>query len=152
MGRKARGVLLEEVAEEAPQETVRILKGSFKPKGSLSGGERKSLCVLKFKGELIVFASNKGFVTMILDTMDWDLKIATLLEDYAYKKLNKDITEVTFGQNSYSGCQIHKALNSPMMFLTWSLSYTVWGSHSTVLAGCCPGTKCVASCSQSGTV
>jgi hypothetical protein len=40
---KAIGVLPEETAEEVGQETIRILKGSCKPKDNLSGAERKSL-------------------------------------------------------------------------------------------------------------
>jgi hypothetical protein len=111
--------------------------------------ERKSLQALKLKAELTVLVSDKGNVTVILDTMDCGLRLL---------KLNKDLTEITFRHNGYNGWQIHRALNPPvtvafpMMILTWSLSYLVWGPRSTVLAGCCPGTKSPASCSQSSTI
>jgi hypothetical protein len=44
---KAIWALPEETAEEIQQETVRILKGSHKPKDNLTGAERRALWALK---------------------------------------------------------------------------------------------------------
>jgi hypothetical protein len=44
---KAIGALPEETAEEIRQETVRILRGSRKPKDNLTGAERRALRALK---------------------------------------------------------------------------------------------------------
>jgi hypothetical protein len=40
-----------------------------------------------------VLPADKGNATVVLDTSDYNLKIAALLEDKAYRKLKKDLTE-----------------------------------------------------------
>jgi hypothetical protein len=80
-----------ETAEEVQQETVRILKGSCKPKENLTSAERGALRALKANNTLMVLPADKGNVTVVLDTADYNQKIPALLEDKAYKKLKKTI-------------------------------------------------------------
>lgn len=70
MDRKTRCALLVETAEKFPQKTATGL-----PKGSLCGEERKSLQDLEFKAEITVLISNKGNVTMILNTWTGVLRL-----------------------------------------------------------------------------
>jgi hypothetical protein len=87
------GALPEETAEEVRQETVRILKGSHKPKDNLTGEDRRALRALKVNEALTVLLADKGNATVVLDTADYNQKIAALLEDKAYRKLKKDPSE-----------------------------------------------------------
>jgi hypothetical protein len=89
---KAIGVLPEEIVEEIRQETVRILKGSHKPKINLTGAERRALQALKTNEALTILLADKGNETVVLGTSDYKWKMAALLVDKAYKKL-KDPTE-----------------------------------------------------------
>jgi hypothetical protein len=57
---KAVGALPEETAEEVRQETVRILKGSHKPKNNLTGAERRALRALKANEALTILPADKG--------------------------------------------------------------------------------------------
>jgi hypothetical protein len=68
---KATGALPEETAEEIRQETVRILKGSRKPKNNLTGAKRRALRALKANKALIVLPADKGNVVMVLGTLDY---------------------------------------------------------------------------------
>jgi hypothetical protein len=90
---KAIGVLPEETAEKIRQETVRILKGSFKPKDKLTGAERRALRAFKANEVLTVLPADKGNAAVEMGTSGYNQKIATLLEDKAYKNLKKDPTE-----------------------------------------------------------
>jgi hypothetical protein len=89
---KAVGALPEETAEEV-QETVRILRGSRKSNNKLTGTERRGLQALKANEALKVHPADKGNATVVLDTADYNRKIAVLLEDQAYTKLKMDPTE-----------------------------------------------------------
>jgi hypothetical protein len=90
---KAIVALLEQTAEEIQQETVRILKGSCKPKENLNGAERRALQALKANEELTVIPADKGNEAVVLGTSDYNQKITALLEDKVYKKLKKDPTD-----------------------------------------------------------
>ncbi|PNF41399.1 hypothetical protein B7P43_G14428 [Cryptotermes secundus] len=90
---KAVMVLPEETAEEIRQETVRILKGSNKPKDNLTGAERRALRALKSNETLTVLPADKGNAAVVLATSDYNQKIAALLEDKTYRKLKKDPTD-----------------------------------------------------------
>jgi hypothetical protein len=57
------------------QETVRILKGSRQPKDNLTASEL-----------LTLLPADKGNAAVVLGTSDYNQKIATLLEEKAYKK------------------------------------------------------------------
>jgi hypothetical protein len=59
------GTLPEETAEEIRQETVRILKGSHKPKDNLTGAERRALRSLKANEALTVLPADKGNATVV---------------------------------------------------------------------------------------
>jgi hypothetical protein len=76
---KAIGALPEETAEEIRQETVRILKGSRKPKDNLTGAERRAFRALKANAALTVLPADKGNVAVVLGTSDYNQKIAALL-------------------------------------------------------------------------
>jgi hypothetical protein len=89
---KVIGALPEQTAE-IRQETVRILKVSRKPKDNLTGAKRRALQALKTNEVPTVLPADKGNAAMILDTSDYNQKIAALLEDNAYKELKKDPTD-----------------------------------------------------------
>jgi hypothetical protein len=82
-----------EQAEEARHESVRIIKTSTRTKNNLTKNERTALKTLKDNTELTILSADKGNATVILNTVDYKLKIASLLSDSAYKKLDKDPTE-----------------------------------------------------------
>ena len=84
-----------ESAEEARQETVRIIKSASKPRDNLTRTERATLRNLKNNSELTILPADKGNATVILNTTDYKQKINTLLEDSAYRRLTKDPTEST---------------------------------------------------------
>jgi hypothetical protein len=90
---KTIGTLPEEIAEEIRQEPVRILKGSFQPKDNLTGAEWRALRSLKANDLLTVLPADSGNAAVVLGTLDYNKKIATLLQDKAYTKLKKDPTE-----------------------------------------------------------
>jgi hypothetical protein len=89
----AQGALPMEPPKEVRQENVRIIKGFCKPKDNLTSEERRTLWALKANVKLMVFLADKGNVTVVLDTTDYNQKIAALLEDQTYRKLKKDPTE-----------------------------------------------------------
>src|SRR5215469_1292483 len=84
-----------ESAEEARQETVRIIKSPSKPRDNLTRTERAALRNLKNNTELTILPADKGNATVILNSTDYKQKINTLLEDSAYRRLTKDPTEST---------------------------------------------------------
>ena len=81
-----------EQAEEARHESVRIIKTTTKTKNNLTKNERMALKTLKDNTQLTILPAYKGNAMVILNTMDYKLKIASLLGDSAYKKLDKDPT------------------------------------------------------------
>ena len=82
-------------AEEARQEAVRIIKTTTRNKDNLTKKERMALKGLGKNNHLTILPADKGNATVILNTMDYKLKIASLLEDSTYKKLNKDPMDST---------------------------------------------------------
>jgi len=80
-----------EMAEEARQETVRIIKSSTLPRDNLRKTERAALKTLKDNMNLTILPADKGNATAVLNTSDYKQKIS-LLEDPAYRKLAKDPT------------------------------------------------------------
>jgi len=84
-----------EMAEEARQETIRIIKHATKPRDSLDRTERAALRSLKQNTELTILAADKGNATVILNNTDYQQKMASLLQDPSYKKLTKDPTDST---------------------------------------------------------
>ena len=82
-----------EKVEEARQESVRIIKTTIRIKDNLTKNERLALRTLKENTHLTILPADKGNATAILNTTDYKLKIASLLEDSTYKKLNKDPTD-----------------------------------------------------------
>ena len=82
-----------EKAEEARQETVRIIKTASRTRDNLTKTERAALRTLKNNTHLNILPADKGNATVILNTSDYKQKITSLLEDSAYKKLTKDPTD-----------------------------------------------------------
>jgi hypothetical protein len=81
------------MAEEARQETVRILKHSSRPRDNLRKTERTALKSLKDNTNLTILPADKGNATVVLNTTDYKHKISSLIEEPAYRKLTKDSTE-----------------------------------------------------------
>jgi hypothetical protein len=90
---KAIMALPEETVGEIRQETVRILKGSNKPKDNLTCAERRALRALKSNRTLTVLPADKRNAAVVLGTSDCNQKIVALLDDKTYKKLKKDPTD-----------------------------------------------------------
>jgi len=82
-----------EKAEEARQETVRILKNSSRPRDNLKRTERAALKTINDNVNLTILPADKGNATVVLNTSDYKLKISSLLQDPAYRKLTKDPTD-----------------------------------------------------------
>jgi hypothetical protein len=82
-----------EMADEARQETVRIIKYSSRPRDNLRKTERAALKSLKDNVNLTILPADKRNVTVVLNTTDYKHKISSLLEEPAYRKLTKDHTE-----------------------------------------------------------
>ena len=80
-------------AEEARQETVRIIKNAAQPKYNLKRTERVALKTIRNNENLTILPADKGNATVILNTSDYKQKISSLLQDPTYRKLTKDPTE-----------------------------------------------------------
>jgi hypothetical protein len=59
-----------EMAEEARQETVRIVKSTPPPKDNLTKTERTALKTLKDNKNLTILPADKGNATVVLNTSD----------------------------------------------------------------------------------
>jgi len=84
-----------EMAEEARQETVRIIKNSSRPTDNLTRAEREAPRTLKKNTDLTILLADKGNATVILNTVDYKQKITSLLEDPSYRRLATDPTDST---------------------------------------------------------
>jgi hypothetical protein len=92
---KAIRSLPSEMAEEARQESVRIIKRANKPTDNLTGTERTALLSLKKNTDLTILTADKGNTTVIMNTTDYIQKMTSLLQDPSYRILPKDPTEST---------------------------------------------------------
>jgi hypothetical protein len=90
---KAMKTLPAEKAEDVRQETVRIIRDCSRPKDNLTGAERKALRALRKNTDPTILPADKGNATVVLNTVEYNRKIGTLLEDLAYRRLAKDPTE-----------------------------------------------------------
>jgi hypothetical protein len=84
-----------EMAEEARQETVRIIKSSSRPRSNITMAESKALRTLKNNTDLTILPADKGNATVILNTSDYKQKSTSILEDPAYRRLTRDPTDST---------------------------------------------------------
>jgi hypothetical protein len=84
-----------EMAEEARQETVRIKKSSSRPKDNLTRAEREALRTLRKNNNLTILSADKGNATVILITVAYKQKITSLLKDPSYRRLARDLTDLT---------------------------------------------------------
>ena len=84
-----------EMAEEARQETVRIIKSSSRPKDNITKAERTTLRNLKNNTDLTILPADKSNATVILNTVDYKQKITFLLEAPSYRRLARDPTDST---------------------------------------------------------
>ena len=69
------------MAEEASQETMRIIKSSSRPRENLTRTERTVLKTLKKNTNLTILPADKGNATEILNTIDYKQKITSHFED-----------------------------------------------------------------------
>jgi hypothetical protein len=90
---KAIGILPEETGKEVRQETIRILKGSRKPKDNLTVAERRAVRALKVNEALTILPDYKGSAAAALNTAGYHRKITALREDHAYRKLKNNPSE-----------------------------------------------------------
>jgi len=72
---------------------VRILRDSSRPKGNLTGPERRALGDLRKNTDLTNLLADKGNATEVLNTVDYNHKIGALLQGPAYRRLTKGSTE-----------------------------------------------------------
>jgi hypothetical protein len=79
--------------EEIRQETVRIVNGCRQPKDNLTAAERRAIRSLKANETLIVLLADKGNTAPLLGTSHFNQKLASLLQDKAYMKLENDPTD-----------------------------------------------------------
>jgi uncharacterized phosphosugar-binding protein len=84
-----------EMAEEARQETVRIIETSSRPRNNITRAERKAPKTLKNYTDLTILPADKSNATVILNTADYKQKITSLLEGPAYRRLTRDPTDST---------------------------------------------------------
>jgi hypothetical protein len=84
-----------EMAEEASQETVRIIKSSSRLRDKLMKAEREAPRTLKKNTDLTILPADKCNATMILSTVDYKQKITSFLEDPSYRRLARDPTDST---------------------------------------------------------
>jgi len=84
-----------EMAEEAKQEAVRIIKSSSRPKDNITEAERTALVTLKNNTNLTILPADKCNATVILNTVDYKQKITSLLEVPSYRRLAWDLTDST---------------------------------------------------------
>jgi hypothetical protein len=83
------------MAEEARQETVRIINSSSRHRDNITRVEREALRNLKNNTDLTILPADKGNATVILNTVDYKQKIISLLEDPSYRRLTRDPTDST---------------------------------------------------------
>jgi hypothetical protein len=81
------------MAEKARQEAVSIIKSSPIPKSKITTAESEALRNLKNNTDLTILPVDKGNATVILNTADYKQKIASILEDPAYRRLSRDPTD-----------------------------------------------------------
>ena len=82
-----------EMAEEARQETVRIIRDSSRPRDNLTGAEKKALRAQRKNPDLTILPADKGNATVVLNNVEYNRKVGVLLEDPAYRWLARDPTE-----------------------------------------------------------
>jgi hypothetical protein len=81
-----------EMAEEARQETIRIIKSASLPRDNLYKTERAAPKT-KNTTATSLLPTDKGNATVVLNTSYYKQKITSLLEDQAYRQLAKDPTD-----------------------------------------------------------
>jgi len=96
-----------EMAEEARQETVRIIKSSSRPRNNITTAEREALRTLKNNTDLTILLADKGNATVILNTADYKQKITSILEDPSYRRLTRDPTDSTERETALLLKKIH---------------------------------------------
>jgi hypothetical protein len=96
-----------EMAEEAREENVRIMRISSRPRDNLTTAERESLRTLKENTDLTILPADKGNATAFLNTVDHKHKINSLPENPSYRKLARDPTDSTESKTTLLLKRIH---------------------------------------------
>jgi len=89
------------MAEEARMETVRIIKHATKPRDNLNKTERIALRSHKNNTDLTILPADKGNATLILNTTDYQQKIASLLSTSIIQKINQGPHRFNRTENYY---------------------------------------------------
>ncbi|KAG8237323.1 hypothetical protein J437_LFUL014488, partial [Ladona fulva] len=82
-----------EVAEEVRNEVSMALKRAVQPKANLTRGEREALNKLRRNTSLVVLPADKGNATVLLTREEYKEKLLHILEDSAYRLINRDPTD-----------------------------------------------------------
>ena len=122
-----------EMAEEARQETVRIIKSSSRPRNKITKAERETLRTLKNNTDLTILPADKGNARVILNTADYKQKITSLLEDPAYRRLTRNPTDSTERKTALLLKKIHsyRRYMQTTAFVWLQTPKTVWTSKDT---------------------
>ena len=67
----------------------------LRPRDNLTRAEREALKTIKKNTDLTILPTDKGNATVILNTVDYKQKIASLLEDPSYRRIARDPTDST---------------------------------------------------------
>jgi hypothetical protein len=83
------------MAEEARQQTVRIIKSSSRARDKLTTAEKETLRIFKKSADLTILPADKGNATVILNPVDYKQKITSRLEDPSYRRPDRHPTDST---------------------------------------------------------
>jgi hypothetical protein len=92
---KAAQSLPVKMAEEARQESLRIIKSPSRPTDNVTRAEREAPKTLKHNTDLAILPADKGKAIVILNTVDYKQKITFLIEDPSYRRLARNHTDST---------------------------------------------------------
>lgn len=81
-----------EDAEEIRHDTCRILRTTRTPTSNVSRKERQAHLELQNNNSIVIVKADKGNATVVLNRIDYKIKMDTLLDPQQYRKLNKDPT------------------------------------------------------------
>ncbi|XP_071449226.1 uncharacterized protein [Hetaerina americana] len=102
--------LPQEEAEEVRGEVSMVLKRAVVPKPNITKGERRALISLRKNPDVTILPADKGNATVLLNTDECHQKIQKLLEDPAYRTINRDPTDAIVRKTS---ALIKKTLQTP---------------------------------------
>lgn len=93
---------------------------SFRPKDNLTGIDRRVLRDPWKNTDLTILPADKGNVTVVLNTADYNCKIEALLQDPAYRSLAKDPTETVEHKTSLLLTCLHLQWRFASIYIQWA--------------------------------